>query len=196
MLNFVNTSICLSLIELLQIFGEIRDLLSGTLTFILKPRQPKVAFHIKISHLICTANQMAGFYKKCNIGLKPANPFLDTVLLLFHLKTSKNLEVFCFKGGRKGELKLVKISSAGYLSLFIMELLKVSHETYVEQTVESISISWIKRFIGTWSRMYNMHLIIMNCFCGMVGRRKALSLISSWDHCPRFSPLQMNEVVQ
>ena len=77
---------------------------------------------------------MASFYKKCNIGLKLANPFLDTVLLLFHLKTSKNLEVFCLRGEEKESfcLKSVKISSAGYLSLFIMELLKVSHETYVE----------------------------------------------------------------
>ena len=108
----------------------------------------------------------------------------------------KKLGGFLFKRGRKGELKSVKISSAGYLSLFIMEWLKVSHETYVEQTVESISISWIKRFIETWSRMYNMHLIIMNCFCGMVGRRKALSLISSWDHCPWFSPLQISDTPQ
>ena len=106
----------------------------------------------------------------------------------FSVLRGEEKESFC--------LKSVKISSAGYLSLFIMELLKVSHETYVEQTVESISISWIKRFIETWSRMCNMHLIMMNCFCGMVGRRKALSLISSWDHCPRFSPLQMNEAVQ
>ena len=30
--------------------------------------------------------------------------------------------------------------------------------------------------------------MIMNCFCGMVGRRKAFSLISSRDHCQRSSP--------
>ena len=106
----------------------------------------------------------------------------------FSVLRGEEKESFC--------LKSVKISSAGYLSLFIMELLKVSHETYVEQTVESISISWIKRFIETWSRMCNMHLIMMNCFCGMVGRRKALSLISIWDHCPRFSPLQISDTSQ
>ena len=31
-------------------------------------------------------------------------------------------------------------------------------------------------------------MMIMNCFCGMVDRRKAFSLISSWDHCQRSSP--------
>ena len=29
-----------------------------------------VAFHIKSSHLICTGNQMTGFYMKGNTGLK------------------------------------------------------------------------------------------------------------------------------
>ena len=31
--------------------------------------QPSVAFHIEISHLICQANQMTGFYMKCSTGL-------------------------------------------------------------------------------------------------------------------------------
>ena len=31
-------------------------------------------------------------------------------------------------------------------------------------------------------------MMIMNCFCGKVDRRKAFSLISSQDHCQRFSP--------
>ena len=30
---------------------------------ILNPVQPRVAFHIETSHLICTANQMTGFYE-------------------------------------------------------------------------------------------------------------------------------------
>ena len=30
--------------------------------------------------------------------------------------------------------------------------------------------------------------VLMNCFCGMVNRRKAFSLISSRDHCQRSSP--------
>ena len=32
--------------------------------------QPNVAFHIETSHLICSANQITGFYMKCNTGLK------------------------------------------------------------------------------------------------------------------------------
>ena len=32
--------------------------------------QPSVAFHIETSHLICFGNQAAGFYMKCNNGLK------------------------------------------------------------------------------------------------------------------------------
>ena len=39
---------------------------------------------------------------------------------------------------------------------------------------------------------FNLHLLgngmLMNCFWGMVDQQKALSLISSWDHCQRFSP--------
>ena len=31
-------------------------------------------------------------------------------------------------------------------------------------------------------------MMMMNCFCGMVDRREALTLISSWDHCQRSSP--------
>ena len=38
--------------------------------FLFKPFQPSVAFHIETRHLICTANQMTGFYMKCNTGLE------------------------------------------------------------------------------------------------------------------------------
>ena len=34
------------------------------------PYQPSVEFHTETSHLICTANQITGFYEKCNIWLK------------------------------------------------------------------------------------------------------------------------------
>ena len=49
--------------------------------------------------------------------------------------------------------------------------------------------------------MMMMMMMMMNCFCGLVDRRKAFSLISSRDHCQRSSPLQisdtlLNEVVQ
>ena len=38
-----------------------------------------------------------------------------------------------------------------------------------------------------------MMIMMMNCFCEMVDRRKALSIISSRDHCQRFSPLQISD---
>ena len=37
------------------------------------PFQPSDPFHTETSHLIYTANQMAGFYMKCNSGLKWVN---------------------------------------------------------------------------------------------------------------------------
>ena len=38
--------------------------------FKVDPFQPDVAFLIETSSLICSANQMTGFYKKCNTRLK------------------------------------------------------------------------------------------------------------------------------
>ena len=40
---------------------------------LLNPFQPSVAFQIETSHLICSANQVTGFYMKCNTGLKLFN---------------------------------------------------------------------------------------------------------------------------
>ena len=36
-------------------------------------------------------------------------------------------------------------------------------------------------------------MMMMNCFCGMVDRRKAFSLISSRDHCQRSSPSRISD---
>ena len=36
-------------------------------------------------------------------------------------------------------------------------------------------------------------MMMMICFCGMVDRRKACSLISSWGHCQRFSPSRISD---
>ena len=39
-------------------------------------------------------------------------------------------------------------------------------------------------------------MIIMNCFCGMVDRRKAFfNLISSWNHCQRSSPSRVSNTL-
>ena len=37
------------------------------------------------------------------------------------------------------------------------------------------------------SHKLGLVMIMINCFCGMVDQQKALGLISSWDHCQRFS---------
>ena len=39
-------------------------------------------------------------------------------------------------------------------------------------------------------------LILMNYFCGMVKRRKPLSLVSNWDHCQRSSPSQISDTMR
>ena len=36
-------------------------------------------------------------------------------------------------------------------------------------------------------------MMIINCFCGMVDRRKVFSLISSRDHCQRSSPSRISD---
>ena len=38
--------------------------------------------------------------------------------------------------------------------------------------------------------------MMMNCFCGMVDRRKVFSLISSRDHCQGFSPSRISDTLQ
>ena len=44
------------------------------------------------------------------------------------------------------------------------------------------------------SIMYLTDDDMMNCFCDMVDRQKAFSLISSQDHCQRSSPLQISNM--
>ena len=58
---------------------------------ILDPFQPSVAFDIETSHLIYTANQMTGFYMKCNAGQRSFEIFafirsLYQVLLMYSQK--------------------------------------------------------------------------------------------------------------
>ena len=52
--------------------------------------ETSVAFHVETSHLICTSNQMTGFYMKCNTRLKWIKQLnnLDTVGI--------QTKVFCF----------------------------------------------------------------------------------------------------
>ena len=41
-----------------------------------------------------------------------------------------------------------------------------------------------------------MMMMMMNCFCCMVDRRKAFSLISSREHCQRSSPSQISDTLR
>ena len=44
--------------------------------------------------------------------------------------------------------------------------------------------------------MMMMMMMMVNCFCGMVVRRKAFTLISSWDDCQRSSPLRISDTLR
>ena len=44
--------------------------------------------------------------------------------------------------------------------------------------------------------MMMMMMIMMNCFCGMVDWRKMFSLISSQDHCQRYSPSRISDTTR
>ena len=55
----------------LSVFDHFVGLLLKWLRFHLF--QPSVAFHIETIHLICSGNQISGFYMKCNTGLKWIN---------------------------------------------------------------------------------------------------------------------------
>ena len=46
--------------------------------------------------------------------------------------------------------------------------------------------------IFVWVLMMMM-MMMVNCFCGMVDRRKAFSLIFSRDHCQRSSPSRISD---
>ena len=50
--------------------------------FLYTPFQPSVAIHLETSHLICSANQMTGFYMNCNPELNWVNLY-DLSFFLF-----------------------------------------------------------------------------------------------------------------
>ena len=52
----------------------------------------------------------------------------------------------------------------------------------------------LKAIGGRFSHVVEMMMMMMmSCFCGMVGRRKAFSLISSRGHCQRSSPSRITD---
>ena len=58
----------------------------------------------------------------------------------------------------------------------------------------------IKKLKEYWApcllMMMMMMMMMVNCFCGKVDRRKVFSLISSWDHCQRPSPLRISNTLR
>ena len=69
--------------------------------------------------------------------------------------------------------------------------LKLTHINFVilNSYVKVIYLTFVKNtFLGGWK-----HKIWMNCFCCMVDRRKAFSLISIQDHCQRSSASRISD---
>ena len=48
-------------------------------------------------------------------------------------------------------------------------------------------------YLECYLMMMMMMMMIMNCFCGMVDRRKVINLISSLGHCQRFSSSRISD---
>ena len=73
---------------------------------------------------------------------------------------------------------------------FIISLLMVwyPHQACNHEFFRAWEVSWNK---GT-SMMMMMMMMMMNCFCEMVNRPKAFSLVSNRGHCQRFLPLQIS----
>ena len=54
--------------------------------------------------------------------------------------------------------------------------------------------SWLQSTHSSIKRVHSWNWwMTMNYFCGMVDRRKVFSLISSQDHCQRFSPSRISD---
>ena len=66
-----------------------------------------------------------------------------------------------------------------------------SCKIYKNKTLAIISRCHIRMMM----KMMKM-MMMMNCFCGMVDRRKVFSLISSRDHCQRSSPSRISDTPQ
>ena len=64
-------------------FGNYQVAVAAHVVLFLNPFQPSVAFHIQISHLICSVNHMTGFYMKRNKVLKWVENFQLLWLLLW-----------------------------------------------------------------------------------------------------------------
>ena len=81
--------------------------------------------------------------------------------------------------------KLVTVFSCGIDSYLILQ---INHrfETHVFNYLEFLNSNLLTQNLLVHNFLMMM-MKMMNCFCGMVDRRKAFSLISSRDHCQRSS---------
>ena len=63
-----------------------------------------------------------------------------------------------------------------------MSVFWIYHGSEYARFTQGFEYAWLFLCLNLMMKM------IMNCFCGMVDRRKEFSLISSRDHCQRSSP--------
>ena len=82
-----------------------------------------------------------------------------------------------------------KIRFQTWPKVFLQTLLKTKY-------LGAHTISKVEKYVKSVMMMMMMMMIMMNCLCGMVDRRKTISLIFSWDHCQRSSPSQITDMLQ
>ena len=64
----------------------------------------------------------------------------------------------------------------------------IINQAFPELEEPNIEIYQVIDPLGLFKLPVLVMIMMMNCFCGMVDRRKAFSPISSRDHCQRSSP--------
>ena len=117
----------------------------------------------------------------CNRRLSCGKP--EYCFLMFCQKKKKK------KGKRKMQLYLANSNKvSGYTPL------KSGGLSLQEQITHKIKYYVVGVFRNrSRPRTPQIRMMMMNYFCGMVGRRNAVSLISSWDHCQRSSPSRISD---
>ena len=81
-----------------------------------------------------------------------------------------------------------------------LDRIYASHNLHITNSEHSDHESLLTEFVlrarsrgpGYWKLNSSILEHELNYFCGMVDRRRALSLITSWDHCRRSSPSQIS----
>ena len=79
--------------------------------------------------------------------------------------------------------------------IVLISFLFFIHLTFASTTsfANSILFYSVLFFLTISSKLITSMMMMMNCFCGMVDRRKAFRLISSRDYCQRSSPTQISD---